>query len=112
MMIETNEAKDVQVYQEAASFFRAAASEHIPQACHYLALMYEYGLGIDQDFNAAIKFYTQAAELHYPEAMYNLAMMYAYGRGVPQDFRQAMPWLESAARYTTHYQKPVLCSHY
>lgn len=77
-----------------------AAENHIAQAQHYLALIYEYGIPpITQDFQKAALYYQQAADQKYLESMYNLGLMYAYGRGQPQDFRRAKSLFEAAARY-------------
>ena len=84
--------------QEAFQLFHLAAEQHIPHAEHHLATMYEYGMGIPQDFSLAIHFYQRAAEQKYLESMYNLALMYSYGRGVSQDYKTALPLLEGAAR--------------
>lgn len=59
--------------------------------------MYEYGVGVRQDFNLALHYYKRAAEQSHVESMYNLALMYAYGRGCTQDYRLALPLLEGAA---------------
>jgi TPR repeat protein len=88
-------------YAEAAALFRVAAEENVPQALHSLALLYEYGLGVEQNFEEARSLYAQAVEQHHVESMYNLAMMYAQGRGMPQDFPRARTLLEGAAQ-TNH----------
>ena len=82
---------------EAFQLFKSAANEHIPFAEHHLATMYEYGIGVAQDFNLALHYYKHAAEQSHVESMYNLALMYAYGRGCTQDYRIAHPLLERAA---------------
>eukprot|EP01031_Cornospumella_fuschlensis_P026546 gene26546-32082_t len=53
----------------------------LPQACHLLGVLYEYGLGVRQDYNLALKYYRIAAEQKHVEAIYHLALMHAYGRG-------------------------------
>lgn len=85
-------------YAEAAALFRTAVDANIPQAIHSLALMHEYGKGVQQSFEAAMKLYRRAAELHHVESMYNLALMYAFGRGGEQDFTRARSLLEGAAQ--------------
>lgn len=84
-------------YHEAAVLLRKAADANVPQALHTLALMYEYGHGVEQNFEYAIKLYRQAVEQKHVESMYNLALIYAYGRGVVQDFSRARPLFEAAA---------------
>jgi TPR repeat protein len=82
---------------ELENFIRRSAEAHVPQAEHMLAVMYEYGHGVYQNFEKAAKYYQQAAEKHYSDSIYNLALMHAYGRGFPQDFKRAYPLLEKAA---------------
>ena len=85
-------------YVEAATLFRTAVEANVPQALHSLALMYEYGRGVEQNFEFAARYYRQASEQNHVESMYNLALMYAFGRGVGQDFSRARPLLERAAQ--------------
>ena len=66
--------------KEAFELFQVAARHHISQAEHFIALMYEYGLGVTQNFELAEQYYTFAVEKSYPESVYNLALMYTYQR--------------------------------
>jgi TPR repeat protein len=84
-------------YAEATHLLTTAAENGIYQAEHQLAIMYEYGMGIQPNFGLALKYYRRAAEKNYVESQYNLALMYAYGRGVPQDFRRARSLLDKAS---------------
>jgi hypothetical protein len=60
--------------------------------------VFEYGLGVEEDFEKAAVFYRRATEKLHVESMYHLALMYAYGRpGFPQDFHRAYPLFQSAA---------------
>jgi len=70
----------------------------IPEACHQLALLYEYGRGAPQNFQKAAEYYRRAAEQNYIESMYNLALMYAYGRGVSKNYPRAISLFEHASR--------------
>lgn len=83
-------------YTEAALLLQRA-SDSIPQAQHLLAVMHEYGYGVEQSFDAAARLYRRAVEQQHVESMYHLALLYAYGRGVPQDFLRARPLLDAAA---------------
>jgi TPR repeat protein len=82
---------------EASLHLKKASDHNVPQAHHCLALLYEYGRGVAQDFNKAAELYKRAAEENQLESMYNLGLMYAYGRGVPQDFTLARSYFEKAA---------------
>lgn len=83
--------------EEVVELFRVAADNHVTQAEHLLAVMYEYGHGVYQNFAKAAEYYKRASEKHYSESVYHLALMHAYGRGYPQDFRQAISLFEKAA---------------
>ena len=85
-------------YREAVGLFRFGAERRIAQSQHLLAVMYEYGLGVEQSYAQALLYYRQAAEQNYVESVYHLALMYAYGRGCTQDFLHAMSLLQRAAR--------------
>ena len=85
-------------HEEAARLLKLAAKENIPQAFHYLGILYEYGLGVPRDFEKAMESYTRAAESQYIESIYHLALMYAFGRGGPIDYRRAIALLEGAGR--------------
>lgn len=85
------------LFMEAALHLKKASDEGVPQAHHCLALLYEYGRGVAQDFTKATELYQRAIEESQSESMYNLALMHAYGRGVPQDFSLARSLLEKAA---------------
>jgi TPR repeat protein len=82
---------------EAVHMLQKAADRRSPQAEHFLALMYEYGRGVPQDFQKSIMYYMRASEQHNVESMYNLALMYMFNRGVKQDFKMALPLLQKAA---------------
>jgi TPR repeat protein len=60
---------------------KAADVHHIPQAEHLVGIIYEYGIGVPQDFTKALSYYRRAAEQRYLESMYHLALLYVYGRG-------------------------------
>jgi len=85
------------LHKEAFELFTKAANAGFREGQHYLALMYEYGWGCQQNFDQAMEYYRRASGQNYWESTYNLALMYAYGRP-KQDFRKAMPLLERAAR--------------
>lgn len=83
---------------EAALLLQKAAAAGFPHAQHLLAIMHEYGLGVQQDYHQAGKYYHQAAEQQYVESIFHLALMYAYGRGYTQDFARARSLFDTAAR--------------
>ena len=86
------------LHKEAFELFQKAADAGLKEGRHYLGLMYEYGYGCQQNFEAAIEQYQRASNQDYFESTYNLALMYAYGRAPKQDFRKALSLLERGAR--------------
>ncbi|UCH46863.1 MAG: sel1 repeat family protein [Betaproteobacteria bacterium] len=63
-----------------------------------LAVAYEFGTGIEQDYGEAVYWYTKSAEQGLAEAQSNLAVMHYEGRGTPQDYQLAAYWFERAAK--------------
>ena len=74
-----------------------AAEQGKASAQHNLALMYDNGNGVPQDYAVAVKWYRLAAEQGKASAQSNLGVMYANGEGVPQDYVQAHMWFNLAA---------------
>jgi uncharacterized protein len=62
-----------------------------------LGFMYANGLGVPQNFEAAIDLYVPAAEQGNPTAQYLLGLMYDKGQGVGQNDILAHKWLNLAA---------------
>ena len=48
-----------------------------------LALKYDFGRGVPQDYAEAVKWYRLSAEQGRAQAPYNLGLMHYHGRGVP-----------------------------
>ena len=62
-----------------------------------LAVLYEGGLGGEQDYAKARELYEQAAAQGIVRAYYHLGEMYEYGRGVEKDYAKAREYYETAA---------------
>ncbi len=62
-----------------------------------LALAFELGRGVPQDYGVAYKWYREAARRGLPGAQNNLAGMYERGNGIAQDYSQAAKWYRKAA---------------
>ena len=58
--------------------------------------MYEYSLGVDQDYKLACELYQSAADQGHANALNNLAEMYYCGKGVSEDRKQAGELYRSA----------------
>jgi localization factor PodJL len=55
-------------YREAAAWFEQAAAKGFPDSQYNLALLYEHGLGIEQDLLRAYQWYVEAAKAGVKEA--------------------------------------------
>ena len=73
----------------------AEAGDEVAQ--YSLALMYNNGEGVLQDYKEAVKWYRLAAEQGYVQAQYNLGNSYSTGEGVLQDYKEAVKWYRLAA---------------
>jgi len=73
--------------------FRVSAERGNVEAQYNLAMLYDRGIGVENDDAEALKWYQQAAEQGYAKAQYNLGMMYYFGKGVPQDKLTGYQWV-------------------
>jgi len=78
-------------------WYRLAAEQGYASAQYNLALMYDNGRGVPQDYQEAVKWYRRAADQGVAEAQYNLATKYYRGQGVPQDYVLVHMWANLAA---------------
>ncbi len=85
-----NEAK-------ALLWLRRAADRGEREAHRELGFMHQNGIGVPQDYEAAVKEYRIAAGLGSLEAMNDLGFVYGKGWGVPLDPVEAVRWYRKAA---------------
>jgi len=76
---------------------RTAAESGDATAQFKMALRYDSGKGVEQDYAEAVNWLHKAAGQGLVKAQFNLAMMYANGLGVPQDHAEAAKWYRTAA---------------
>jgi hypothetical protein len=84
--------------EQAAHWFKLAASEELPAGQAALGYLHEQGMGVQQNFAQALTWYRRAADKHHAWAQYRLGMMYRDGRGVPKDSEKAVDLLKAAAQ--------------
>jgi TPR repeat protein/S1-C subfamily serine protease len=84
-------------YQTALSELLPLAKQGDPKSQHILAEMYADGLGVDQDYAAALKWNKLSAEQDYAPAMADLGDLYYYGNGVHEDQAEALKWYQKGA---------------
>jgi len=77
--------------------FRTSAEQGKAEAQYQLGLMYDGGVGVEENDGEALKWYRLAAEQGYAKAQYNLGMMYYFGKGAPQDRVTGYQWVILAA---------------
>lgn len=83
--------------EKSPALIQRAAEGGDVSAQHELGMMYEHGLGMPKDQQAAIFWYTSAAQSGSEHAQYKLAGMYESGHVVGQDYAIALKWLRKAA---------------
>ena len=83
-------ANQIELYRRAAELGDASAQ-------FKMALMYDRGNGMPQDYTEAVRWYRKSAEQGFVEAQYNLGSMYDSGVGVPQEYAEAVIWYRKAA---------------
>lgn len=67
------------------------------QAQNNLAVLYESGQGLTQDYGQAREWFRKAAEQGFAVAQYNLGVMCQSGLGAPTDHAEAHRWFRAAA---------------
>ncbi|OOS25967.1 tetratricopeptide repeat protein [Moraxella pluranimalium] len=92
-IIEKNIDKATMWYGQIVSVAEEADNEFF-----YLsnAIMYEFGLGVPNNYNKSFEYYFLAAIKGSTSAKYKMHHLYANGIGVKKDLDNANAWLESA----------------
>jgi len=76
-------------YAQALQHWTPLAEQGYAAAQANIGWMYQAGLGLKADINAARGWYEKAAAQGHAVAQNNLAVLYEYGNGVKKDFTQA-----------------------
>ncbi len=84
-------------YQIALSIFMPMAKAGDPFAQHNVAVMFDDGRGVPENYALALKWYLRAADQGLADSQFMAGMIYAAGRGRPQDPAQAYCFLSLAA---------------
>lgn len=69
-------------YKKALSVWTPLANKGNASAQYNLGVMYEKGIGVDQDYKEVAKWYKLSAKQGHALAQYNLGTMYYKGRGI------------------------------
>ncbi len=84
-------------YDSAAVKYLRYESFLTPLEQALLGYLYNMGLGVKQDYAAAMKWYRKAADEGNADAMSNIGALYANKQGVQQDYPEALKWYQKAA---------------
>lgn len=81
---------------------RREAANNNPDAEFRLGAIYELGIGVEKDQEAAFKLYFEAAEGGLPQAQHALGRAFLNGVGTYPDYQQAIRWLKAAHEAGSH----------
>jgi formylglycine-generating enzyme required for sulfatase activity len=84
-------------YGKALRLYRTLAESGDDQAQVGLAIMYENGLGVPQNYVEAIRWFRKAAQQGSENAQYSLGIMYLEGKSVAKNYDEAAKWFHKAA---------------
>jgi TPR repeat protein len=83
-------------FRVAAGLFYPLAQRGDARAQYNLGLLYASGLGVEQDYQAALKWHRMAAAQGHAGGQNELAQMYAKGQGVQPNQVLAYVWFSAA----------------
>ena len=86
-----------QKMKNAALLYHEAAAQGDARAQFNVAVMYDNGHGVSQDYKIAMEWYRKSANQGHAGAQCNLGFMYEYGHGVSQDYGRAVELYRKAA---------------
>ncbi|MGH0033434.1 MAG: caspase family protein [Myxococcota bacterium] len=90
-------AYDRASYETSLRIWLPLASQGDARAQTYVGEIYEKGLGLDPDHEAAAQWYAKAAEQGYSPAQVSLGQLYEKGLGVEKDPALALLWYRRAS---------------
>ena len=76
---------------------RPRAEKGEAAAQYNLGVLYDRGLGVEQDYEKAREWYRKAADQRYGRAEHNLGIMYESGKGVAKNTAKAAHWFRRGA---------------
>jgi len=96
-MEEVTAAIKEERFERAARLLMEITGGGDAEAQFLLALMFENGRGVTQNYREAFQWYKKAADQGLPGAQNNLAQLYGQGKGVKQDVKEAFRLYRRAA---------------
>jgi hypothetical protein len=83
-------------YIHAEAEFQSACSQGDNPSCSYLGYMYEFAVGVPQDYPRALPLLQSSCDAGQLASCHNLADMYEFGRGVAMDYQKAFSLFQRA----------------
>jgi len=83
-------------YAHAQTDFENACSQRDMPSCRYLAYMYEFAIGVPQNYLKALSLLKTACDGGEMGGCHNLADMYQFGKGVSPDYQKAFGLFQRA----------------
>ena len=77
---------------------QAVDEQKTPEEMFALGTIFDDGVGVPRNYQAALYWYAQAARAGHAEAMNRIGVMRATGHGVTQDYALAVEWYLAAAK--------------
>jgi TPR repeat protein len=82
---------------EAANWYRTRADQGSPDSQRDLAIMYERGFCVAQDYAESARWHRKSADQGSRESQHDLGVMYEKGLGVAQDYAESAKWHRKGA---------------
>lgn len=92
----------------SAHYHRMAAERGNASSAYKLGEMYENGMGVSQDYQAALKWYLASADSGDKYGEFRVGFFYQKGLGVPQDMLMARYWYERSAQRNNEWAYHML----
>jgi hypothetical protein len=83
-------------YSQSLRYLKDAAMGGNEQAMDWVGQFYQFGIGVDVNFEDAFKMYAAAADRGYANSMYRCGEFYERGLGVAKDYVRAYEYYEQA----------------
>lgn len=84
-------------YEQALRLWLPLAEKDNADAQYNLGILYQKGLGVEENIKTAFVWYKRAAANGHTDAMYNLGIMYNHGKVVYRSTKDATKWWKKAA---------------
>ncbi len=103
---------DAKKYQDLFTQLQGQAILGNASAQFDIALMYQYGIGVEKNLQQALKFYQLSAAQQDLQAEYNIGLLYLLGKDTEPDYNLALEWLTDAAFKGNDYAQYALARIY